>query len=55
MFSLLFKKKIVNERAARVRSQWAVFPAMLEAARDEEHRPAAMRVVSLGGAVALTR
>ena len=41
------KKEIVREWAACVHSQWAVFPAKREAATDEDHGPAAMRVVVL--------
>ena len=41
------KKEIVREWAACVHSQWALFLVMLEAATDEEHGPAAMRVVAL--------
>ena len=41
----------VREWAACVRSQWKVFPAMLEVATDEEHLPAAIRVVGLTEAV----
>ena len=36
---------------ACVHSKWAVILAMLEAATDEEHGLAIMRVVGLGGAV----
>ena len=35
---------------ACVHSEWTIIPVMFEAATDEEHSPAVMRVVGLKGA-----